>query len=74
MKHVLWIILLCTSWLFALNNAFSQEQDKSQDHKNYNIFLDCATQDDHFDCYNIREALKLKLVNGDKGKLLFLVL
>ena len=33
---------------------------------NYNLFLDCATNDDHFDCYEIRESLKIKLVNGDK--------
>jgi hypothetical protein len=49
---LLFIAVIMTSLVHAQNN--------------YNLFLDCATNDEHFDCYDIRESLKMTLVNGDK--------
>ncbi len=32
----------------------------------YKLFIDCATTDHYFKCFEIRETLKLKLLNGDQ--------
>jgi hypothetical protein len=52
-SKVLFFVLIFSFNLFSAESSFK-------------LFLDCATTDHHFDCFEIRETLKLKLLNGDK--------
>lgn len=51
--------------LFIFFTLIFSIQAKAQA-KNYLLFVDCNTTDNYFNCFEIRETLKLKLVGGDQ--------
>ena len=56
MKKYLFVTLLYLGSMYA----------QSVDNNHYKIFLDCATTDQYFHCFEIRESLKIKLTNQDE--------